>query len=92
MGYQDARSNRFGDDLYVVPLEWEIPNKMCWLVAEGTIDHSIGIFTKLDEVLAYLEEALQVRKKERTTVCIHYMFERCKDVKDDSNTLSQAGI
>lgn len=84
MGHQDARSNSFGDDLYVVPLEWEIPNKMCWLVAEGTIDHSIGIFTQLDEVLAFLQEALAVRKKEHTTVCVHYLFERCKGEKGDA--------
>lgn len=85
MGYRDAQSNSFEDDLYVVPLEWEIPAKMCWLVAEGTVDHSIGIFTQLEEVLAFLQEVLAVRKKEHTTVCIHYLFDRCRSEKGDAS-------
>lgn len=81
MGHREARSMRFGDDLYVVPLEWETPSKTCWLVAEGTINHSIGIFTQLEDVLAFLQDALVVRKKEQTTVCVHYLFERCRGQK-----------
>jgi hypothetical protein len=81
MAHRDARSNSFGDDLYVVPLEWEIPSKTCWLVAEGTVDHSIGIFTQLEDVLTFLQDALVVRKKEQTTVCVHYLFERCSGKK-----------